>query len=244
MKSLLAAAVIGFQLVGTGFSQATTVLYTTDFPGTATQPDDWTVIDGGTVTGTGVGWRIDDNGAYRYQNPDTGINALSHYTGPLEGGIAYNELTDFTIEATVRRSSGSVVGLAGRISTSNTYYHARIINVSSIPRLQLYKFVGGSPAVQLGSNVTLDPTYVADAAWRLVMDFNGTTISAYAYDESNTLAASIVVTDSSIASGSAGVRAQGTGRYESFTISIVPEPSSALLAGLGLLGAAAVRRRI
>ncbi len=243
MKILLTAAVVCLQLVGAGISEAATVLYTTNFPGTATQPAGWTVIDGGTVTGTGTGWRIDDDGAYRYQNPNTGTNALSHYTGTLEGGTAFNALTDFTIEATVKRSSGSVVGLAGRISTTNTFYHARIINVSSVPSLQLYKFVNGT-ATQLGGNITLNPTYVADAAWRLVMDFNGTTISTYAYDESNTLAGSIVATDSSIASGSAGVRAQGTGRYESFTISIVPEPSSALLAGLGLLGAAAVRRRI
>ena len=244
MKSLFAAAVVGLQFVGAGISEAASVLYTTDFPGTVTQPTDWTVIDGGTATGTGAGWRIDDAGAYRYQNPNTGVNALSHYTGTLEGGTAYNALTDFTIEATVRRSGGSVVGLAGRIASSTTYYHARIINVSSVPTLQLYRFVGGSTAVKLGGDVTLDPAYVADAAWRMVMDFNGTTISAYAYDESNTLAGSIVVTDTAIASGSAGVRAQATGRYENFTISIVPEPSAALLAGLGLLGAAAVRRRI
>ncbi|WAC19435.1 PEP-CTERM sorting domain-containing protein [Luteolibacter sp. SL250] len=243
MKTLLTAAAVCFQLVGAGVSEAASVLYTTDFPGTATQPADWTVIAGGTATGTGTGWRIDDNGAYRYQNPNTGTNALSHYTGALEGGIAYNALTDFTIEATVRRSAGSVVGLAGRISSTDTFYHARIFTVNDLPSLQLYKFVSGT-ATQLGSTTPLDPAYVADSAWRLVMDFNGTTISTYAYDENNTLAGSIVATDTSIASGSAGVRTQATGRYESFTISIVPEPSSALLAGLGLLAAAAVRRRI
>lgn len=241
MKSII-AAVAGIQLVGAGISHAVSVLYTTNFPGTETQPADWVVISGGTSSGTGPGWIIDDSGAYRYQNPDTGVNALSHYTGALEGGIAYNALTDYTIEATFRRSGGSVVGLAGRISTTNTYYHARIFNVSSVPSLQLFKFVGGT-ATQLGSNIALDPAYVADSAWRLVMDFNGTTISTYAYDEMNTLAGSISVTDTSIASGSAGVRAQATGRYEDFTISIVPEPSSALLAALGLLGAATVRRR-
>jgi hypothetical protein len=243
MRSLFVSATVVFQLVVAGSSQAASVLYTTDFPGTETQPAAWTVIDGGTATGTEAGWRIDDAGAYRYQNQTTGVNALSHYTGPLEDGTAYNALTDFRIEATVRRSGSSVVGLAGRIASSTTFYHARIINVGSVPTLQLYRFGGSSP-VKLGGDVTLSPAYVADAAWRMVMDFNGTTISTYAYDESDSLAGSIIVTDSSIASGSAGVRAQATGRYENFTISIVPEPSAALLAGLGLLGAAAVRRRI
>lgn len=243
MKSFLVTAAIVTQLFGAGVSQAATVLYTTDFPGTATQPSDWTVLAGGTATGTGNGWRVDDAGAYRFQNPDTGVNGLSHYTGTLAGGPAYNALTDFTVEATLRRSAGAVVGLVGRMSSSSTFYHARIFTVSDVPSLQLYKFVGGTPT-QLGTTVTLSPAYVADSLWRLVLDFNGTTISTYAYDESNTLAGSISVTDTSISSGSAGVRAQGTGRYESFTISVVPEPSSALLAGLGLLGAAAVRRRI
>jgi len=242
MKSLFAAAVVGIQLIGAGVSQAASVLYTTDFPGTATQPSGWTVVGGGTATGTGNGWRIDDNGAYRFQNPDTAVNGLSHYTGALEGGTAYNALTDYTVEASLRRSAGAVVGLVGRMSSNDTFYHARIFTVNNLPSLQLYKFVGLT-VTQLGSTVTLNPAYIADSLWRLVLDFNGTTISTSAYDESNTLAGSIVVTDTAIASGAAGVRAQGTGRYENFTISVVPEPSAALLAGLGLLGAAAVRRR-
>lgn len=93
-------------------------------------------------------------------------------------------------------------GVIGRCDTgANTFYSARIFEVSSVPVLQLVKLVAGTQT-QLGSNVAI--TTVAGNTYPIKLRMSGTTIEAYFNGAGSP---DISVTDSSItAAGKAGVR--------------------------------------
>jgi len=197
-----------------------TVVYMTDFPNPGgVMPTGWSALVGSEGT---PGWRWDGKDL-RFD--ESGVYGLAHYTGPLSEGSS-TALSDFTITTEFRKTNPVVCGIAGRIQDAGSYYHARLYGQTA---LQIYRFDGGS-ATQLGSTVTASDTYNQGETWRLSTTFEGPTITARLYNQSNVLVGTAIATDSTYASGSAGLRAQNPNAFESVAIETLTMTPGTLLA--------------
>ena len=196
------------------------VVYMTDFPEPAgVMPTGWSALVGSEGS---PGWRSDGTD-FRFD--ESGVNGLAHYTGPLSEGSS-TALSDFTITTDFRKTNGVVGGIAGRIQDAGSFYHARLYGQTA---LQIYRFDGGS-ATQLGSTVTASDTYNQGETWRLSTTFEGSTITARLYNQSNVLVGTATATDTTYTSGSAGVRGQNPNAFESVAIETPTMAPGTLLA--------------
>ncbi len=205
--------------------------YFTDFPEAENSlPTDW-------VARTGSGFGIDSGGDFRFDG--TGNGVAEYRPSPANG---FDSMTDYTIEATFRKSpNAGFTGIIGRSqSTGFSFYMARLNDDNT---MQLYRFVD-SAATQLGGDVTTTEDYASGDVWTILMTFSGTQISAQILNDSDTVVGSIVQTDSTFSSGYSGVRGSDPSVWETFAIS-VPELSSfsLLMGGFGLLVVMTRRRR-
>ncbi|WFB37664.1 hypothetical protein P3T73_07815 [Kiritimatiellota bacterium B12222] len=211
------------------------VIYATTFPeATNTAPTGWTVLIGGTGSTTSNGWFIDAAQEYRYsQGNSTG--GVSSYTGAVSGGFDATDLSDVTVEATFRKATnGYYAGLIGRGTGTNTFYHTRLAGND----FQLYRANDGT-FTPLGSTVTLTggDIYPGGVAYRMSLSMQGTQITAQLFDEFDSEVGMITVNDNGVdalSSGYTGVRAQSPTVYETYQITAIPEPTSAILVLIGL----------
>ncbi len=225
-------------LVITALTIHADVIYSTDFPeATNTAPAGWNVLAGGTGSTSSNGWFIDNAQDYRFAHT-SGPVGLSAYQGAVSGGFSSTALADVTVEATFRKATNNyITGIVGRASGTNNFYHTRLEQND----FKLYRVNAGS-FTQLGSTVTLTggDIYPGGVAYRILLDMQGTQITARLFDEVDSEVGMISVNDTSInafTSGYTGLRAQNPSVYETFQITAVPEPSTAilLLVGLGAL---------
>lgn len=161
----------------------------------------WQVYSGGLGDG---GWSVDSQGRYRF-NGATGIAA---YTGDVIGGTPAADLADYEVRTHLMRNGGSgAFGLVARMSDAQNFYHARFFGTN----LQLYKWVNNS-ATLLGSSAV---GYTNGEVWELVLEVDGTQVTARAYDALGNLAGTISETDTSHSAGTGGFRAQ-SGDFQVF----------------------------
>jgi hypothetical protein len=121
----------------------------------------------------------------------------------LHSGTPASPDYEVTVDWFYANSAGAPsAGAIGRCSTSaNTYYNARVAEISSVPVLQLVKMVAGVQT-QLGSNVAI--TAAAGNTYQIKLKMVGSTIEAYF---NGAASPDISVTDTAItAAGKAGVR--------------------------------------
>jgi len=184
-------------------------LYSTSFEGTVgSLPDDWRVLAGETGD---PGWRMDPFGEYRYSG--TG-NAVSDFTGTFSNGQPGSSMSNGTVRAHFRKSTGNLTGLAARIQDAGNLYHARLYG--STNSLELYR-IGGT-----GGTSKLDSAdvsgYDIGETWMIEMTLMETHITARLFDQFGAAVASVSASDGSFASGTAGVRGSNPSAWEDFTI--------------------------
>jgi len=154
----------------------------------------WKAVAGGTGP---TGWHLDANDDYAF----TGVTGIATYDGMLLDGNSATTATDYKVSTRFVRTGGSgTVGLVGRLTNTSNFYHARVY----FGNLQLYKWVNGT-ATSLGSVAC---GYVNGQTWTLEMTLKGSEITASLYDSTGALNSTITRTDSSLAFGVAGLRAQ------------------------------------
>lgn len=221
MRTLLCVLVVGLLVLagrGTGVVAGPVTggqtLYATSFDRAVHDlngddlPDDWRLLAGNAGT---PGWRISPDGEYRTDQVNT--NALSDYTGLLSTGVAGTSLTDFVVSSSFRKS-GNFTGLAVRVQSNASFYHARLIGNN----LEIYRF-GGAGTASLGSvAVPAGKEYQTGETWNISMTVFGDHISAKLIDNSGDVVAELKRTDTSHTVGSAGVRGGATSVWEDFSI--------------------------
>jgi len=164
--------------------------------------------------------------------------------GPIENGV----VTDATLETVLITSSGANwVGLAGRAQDGDSaspggYYALINRKQSSLAIWDAAPSSSGTSADEALAHVAIAPALTNNTQYRLILDLQGSTITASLYS----LDAEVGV-DDPLATVSANSTLYGSGltgfwgfyggasrstRYESFTITTIPEPSAAALGSL------------
>jgi hypothetical protein len=203
----------------------------------------WTHLSG-YVNSTGQAWDA-STGAYRLTGPNNGVNGLG-FIGSYAGPTASNVRVSADIVSFVGPPAGAVFGVAARLNGNNALggltgyaYSYEPFASAGTGEMVLYRINPGVSITDIGSQqVTLDPL----KDYTFVLDISGTSLHGQVFEIGGGMVAEKFATDATYGSGFSGVIAYSQNPVPpvDFTIdnfaSVVPEPSSMALAGLGLLG--------
>ncbi|MBN1852374.1 MAG: PEP-CTERM sorting domain-containing protein [Pirellulales bacterium] len=199
-------------------SQVPAVTISTDFSNTTTGefPSDWTNIDS---MGT---WVVDESDELILTSASDDSTVVWDTPGTL---------TDFTVSATFHNGSGRA-GIVGRSQDADNYY---VLRIAGTTYLDLYW--NTSSGYGRIAHVALDPDYVYDDMCTMSMTFDGSDISGEVRNSSDVIMGEFAISDTHIASGKVGLRANSTtfGCSE-FRVDFVPEPSTVALLISALAG--------
>jgi len=237
------ASIMALALAAVPANAATVLLYSDDFSGSSANPLDGTTPDTTTGTNTWIAhenWKADGSIAATSSGQDH--NAFLAFT-PTSGFI-------YTLSATLPQPSGSsgsgrwaAIGFTNATLGATTASNAFWDGANAATAWMLYRdsnniaafagpgTAGGSGNIAYSGTRTM--TVVLDttaAQWKVEWFVDATSIHEWTYTTNPTI--------SYVGLG----RANGVGAdFSSFSLTAIPEPSAALLGGLGLL--ALLRRR-
>ncbi|MFO0809851.1 MAG: PEP-CTERM sorting domain-containing protein [Gemmataceae bacterium] len=200
-------------------------------------------------------WSFPNGNQYRIQAATSPDAAL----GPARAASVRADLTytNFVMTADLINFDGGLAqsfGLGNRLSsiglgTTNGYLF--LYDPTGVPTATIYR-VNGENVTDIGN---ADITLIQGVNYRFRFDGTGTNFVGQIFTVANPTVPLITInaTDAQFASGNPGlvVAANGNGptggpadaTFDNFFVSPVPEPSSFMLAGAGLLGWAVRRRR-
>ncbi|MBN1852377.1 MAG: PEP-CTERM sorting domain-containing protein [Pirellulales bacterium] len=198
---IIVILVVGIPVSLAGSSLSAETLYYTDFSAgydtnpTDGIPDNWTTDHDGFAF-----WNIDPS-SEEFISYGASDDSLATYDGLVSGGVAASTLTDYTVSATFHKAGGRA-GLVGRLQDAVSFYTLRVRDTN---RLELY-WVGPNDTYERIGFSYMEPTYVNDDVCKMSMTFSGSDIICEVRNSSDEVMAEYTVTDTTYASGTAGLR--------------------------------------
>lgn len=229
-------------------THAATILYSHTFSSTSTSALNGTQVEGGTLS-TGINWA--SNGTVIRQNGTT--NGLAGTAGNGSAILPFTPLTGmiYTLTTTISSTTGNWGGIGFSNAAANWASQAdtRFTGTSNAGQPWMMHATNGQSAYLgpgtfteiFGTDVLPSPTTAPvtlsvvlntiDTAWTAAYFVNGTQFGATTAFSTNPSINSVGLTTTNT----------GTRDFSNFSLTAVPEPSAALLGGLGML--ALLRRR-
>lgn len=215
----------------------------------------WTHLSG-LVASSGQTWNA-STGQYNLIAPNNGAAQGSLGQLGFVGSYVGTSFSNALVSADfVQSSTGAAYGIAARLNGSNSivglsgyaYVYEPFSN-SGMGEVVLYRIDPSTLIHDIGSQqVTLD---VANKDYTFSLEIVGDQLHGRVFEIGGGLVAEKFATDSTYASGFPGLfgySAAATGVPTNYTVdnftARVPEPTTAMLGALGLMGVAAVRRRL